>query len=38
MIKGKTAEEIRATFNIEDDWTQDELSQIKRENHWCEER
>lgn len=38
MIKGKTAEEIRQTFNITNEWTAEELENVKRENQWCEER
>jgi hypothetical protein len=32
MIKGKTAEEIRKTFNITNDFTPEEEAQIKKEN------
>jgi len=38
MIKGKTTEEIRATFNIINDLTPEEEEQIRKENAWCEER
>lgn len=38
MIKGKTAEEIRKTFNITNDFTKDEEQQIRRENEWAEDR
>merc|ERR1719495_2106981 len=37
MIKGKTTEEIRQFFNIENDFTPSEEEQITRENEWCEE-
>lgn len=37
MIKGKQPEEIRKTFNIEKDFTEEEEKQIKEENRWCEE-
>lgn len=37
MIKGKTPEEIRKTFNIQCDFTPDEEDQIRRENEWAEE-
>merc|ERR1739848_172835 len=37
MIKGKTAEEIRKTFNIKNDFTEEEEAQVRRENQWCEE-
>jgi len=38
MIKGKTPEEIRKTFNIKNDFTPEEEEQVRRENSWCEER
>jgi len=38
MIKGKTSEEIRKTFNIKNDFTPEEEEQIRRENEWCEEK
>jgi len=38
MIKGKTPEEIRKTFNIKNDFTEDEEAQVKKENQWCEEK
>lgn len=34
MIKGKTPEEIRKTFNIVDDLTNEEKDAIKKENNW----
>ena len=34
MIKGKTPEEIRQTFNIKNDFTPEEEEQIRRENEW----
>jgi S-phase kinase-associated protein 1 len=37
MIKGKTPEEIRKTFNIVNDFTPDEELQVREENKWCEE-
>lgn len=37
MIKGKTPQEIRETFNITNDFTPEEESQIREENKWCEE-
>ena len=36
MIKGKTPEEIRKTFNIQNDFTPEEEEQIRKENEWCE--
>ena len=38
MIKGKSPEEIRKTFNIKNDFTPEEEEQVRRENAWCEER
>ena len=37
MIKGKTPEEIRATFNITNDFSPEEEAQVREENKWCEE-
>jgi S-phase kinase-associated protein 1 len=37
MIKGKTPEQIRNLFNIENDFTPEEEEKIKEENRWCEE-
>eukprot|EP00727_Mastigamoeba_balamuthi_P009689 m51a1_g5342 putative scf ubiquitin ligase (165) ;mRNA; f:436020-437329 len=36
MIKGKTPEEIRKTFNIKNDFTPEEEEQVRKENEWCE--
>ncbi|XP_071952388.1 S-phase kinase-associated protein 1 [Antedon mediterranea] len=38
MIKGKTPEEIRKTFNIKNDFTPGEEEQVRKENSWCEEK
>jgi len=38
MIKGKTTEEIRKTFNIKNDFTPAEEEQVRKENEWCEEK
>lgn len=38
MIKGKNAEQIRALFDIENDFTPEEEAAIRRENDWCEDR
>lgn len=38
LIKGKTPEEIRKTFNIKNDFSPEEEVKIRRENEWCEER
>jgi len=37
MIKGKSAEQIRQTFNIKNDFTPEEEAQIIEENKWCED-
>lgn len=37
IIKGKTPEEIRKTFNIQNDFTPEEEQQIREENQWCME-
>lgn len=34
LMKGKTAEEIRETFNIECDLTEEEIEKIRNENEW----
>jgi len=38
MIKGKTPEEIRKTFNIKNDFTPEEEEAIRKENEWCEDK
>lgn len=35
IIKGKTPDEIRKTFNIQNDFTPEEENQIREENQWC---
>ena len=35
MIKGKTPEEIRKTFNIPNDFTPEEEEEVRRENQWA---
>ena len=37
LIKGKTPEQIRLTFNIENDFTPEEEAQLLEENKWCED-
>lgn len=37
MIKGKSPEEIRTLFNIQNDFTPEEEEQVRRENEWCME-
>ncbi|KAL1785309.1 S-phase kinase-associated protein 1 [Sigmodon hispidus] len=38
MIKRKTPEEICKTFNIKNDFTEEEEAQVRKENQWCEEK
>ncbi|KAK2101682.1 suppressor of kinetochore protein mutant [Saguinus oedipus] len=38
FLKGKTPEEIRKTFNIKNDFTEEEEAQVCKENEWCEEK
>ncbi|KAL9701070.1 hypothetical protein quinque_004511 [Culex quinquefasciatus] len=38
MIKGKTADQIRKTFNIENDFPPGEEDKIRLRNQFCEER
>ena len=35
MIKGKTPEEIRKTFNIKNNFTPEEEEEVRRENQWA---
>ncbi|GAV79380.1 Skp1 domain-containing protein/Skp1_POZ domain-containing protein, partial [Cephalotus follicularis] len=35
MIKGKTPEEIRKTFNIKNDFTPEDEEEVRRENQWA---
>ncbi|KAJ9470567.1 SCF ubiquitin ligase complex protein SKP1a [Diplonema papillatum] len=37
LLKGKTTEQIRALFNIDNDFTPEEEEKIKEENRWCDE-
>jgi S-phase kinase-associated protein 1 len=37
LIKGKSPEDIRKTFNIVNDFTPEEEAQVREENKWCEE-
>ena len=37
LIKGKTVQEIRQFFNIENDFTPEEEAQVMEENRWAEE-
>ncbi|XP_037039825.1 S-phase kinase-associated protein 1-like [Bradysia coprophila] len=36
LIKGKSPDEIRRTFNITNDFTAAEMEQVRRENDWCD--
>ncbi|KAK4065948.1 hypothetical protein Purlil1_13992 [Purpureocillium lilacinum] len=38
MIKGKSPEGIRKTFNITHDFTPEEEEQVRQENEWAEDR
>ena len=38
MIKGKTLEEIRKTFNIKYEFTAEEEEKVRKENEWYEEK
>ena len=38
MIKGKSVEEIRKCFNIENDFTSEEYAQVEKENSWLVEQ
>lgn len=37
LVKGKTTEQLREMFNIENDFTPEEEEQIKKESKWCTE-
>ena len=37
QIKGKTPEQIRARFNIKNDFTPEEEKLVRQENEWCED-
>eukprot|EP00916_Digyalum_oweni_P016428 GHVL01026946.1.p1 GENE.GHVL01026946.1~~GHVL01026946.1.p1 ORF type:complete len:161 (+),score=36.58 GHVL01026946.1:373-855(+) len=37
MLKGKSPEEIRKQFNIQNDFTPEEEAKIREENKWCED-
>ena len=38
MIRGKTPDEIRKTFEIKNDFTPEEEERVREENHWVEEK
>lgn len=38
QIKGKNPEEIRKTFNIQNDFTPEEEEEVRHENEWVEEK
>eukprot|EP00037_Helgoeca_nana_P025977 m.289183 g.289183 ORF g.289183 m.289183 type:complete len:62 (-) comp27102_c1_seq8:4167-4352(-) len=37
LIRGKTPDEIRAVFNIENDFTPEEVEEVRRENAWLDD-
>jgi S-phase kinase-associated protein 1 len=37
LLKHTQPEEIRATFNITNDFSPEEEAQVREENKWCEE-
>lgn len=37
-MKGKTPEEIRAEFNIENDFSEEEKAQMRKEKEWCDDK
>jgi len=37
LIRGKSVEEIRKMFNIQNDFTPEEEERIRKENQWAEE-
>jgi len=37
MIKGKTPEQIRELFQVESDFNESELEQVRKENQWIED-
>lgn len=37
LVKGKSTEEIRKTFNINNEYTPADEAQVRAENKWCEE-
>lgn len=37
LIKGKSSLEIRNYFKLENDYTEEEQAQMRKENEWCEE-
>ncbi len=38
MIKGKTPEQIRSEFDIVNDFTAEELEEVRKDNAWCDDR
>lgn len=38
MIKGKTHEELKKTFNIKNDFSAALDEQVRKENEWCEDK
>lgn len=38
IIRSKTVEEIRITFNLKNEFTPEEEKKVREENEWCDER
>eukprot|EP00056_Hartaetosiga_gracilis_P014132 m.239808 g.239808 ORF g.239808 m.239808 type:complete len:166 (+) comp14085_c0_seq1:165-662(+) len=36
IIKGKSVEELRETFGLKNDFSEEEWAQVQRENAWCD--
>jgi len=37
MMRDKTAEQLRALFHVENDYTPEELTALEQQNYWCED-
>ena len=37
MLRGKTTEQLRQTFNIKNDFTPEEEAAVQKENEWCQD-
>lgn len=38
IMKGKSPEELRKTFNVKNDFTPEEMEQVRRENEWSRQQ
>ncbi len=38
MIKGKSVEEIRESFQVRNDFTKEEEELVRKENEWCQNK